>query len=143
LDTNRTATASRPAARSLHDICEAARRSNCGPFCGALPSEECVFTTAPVSVPVTTGTPMQPVRGYHVSRFAQAHSHGLISAAEFAAVTGTAGSVTPAAVMYDTQGAAMSGTAECWARSRPRRGRCPRCGQRTGPCWPLGPGSAC
>ena len=68
-----------------------------------------MFTTAPVSVPVTTGTPMQPVRGYHVSRFAQAHSHGLISAAEFAAVTGTAGSVTPAAVMYDTQGAAMSG----------------------------------
>ena len=47
-----------------------------------------MFTTAPVSVPVTRGTPVQPARGYHVSRFAPAESHGLISAAEFAAVTG-------------------------------------------------------
>jgi hypothetical protein len=40
-----------------------------------------------------------------VSRFAWAQSHGLISAAEFAAVTGAAGSV-----IYDTiQGRAMSG----------------------------------
>jgi hypothetical protein len=69
-----------------------------------------VFTTASVSVPVTRGTPMQPVRGYHVSRFAWAESHGLISAAEFAAVTGTAGPVTPATVIFDTtQGEAMSG----------------------------------
>jgi hypothetical protein len=52
---------------------------------------------------------MQPVRGYHVSRFAWAESHGLISAAEFAAVTGAAGSFTPAAVIYDTiQGGAIS-----------------------------------
>ena len=110
MDTSLTATASPPAARSLHEICEAARRGTCGPFCGALPGDECVFTTAPVSVPVTRGTPMQPVRGYHVSRFARAESHGLISAAEFAAVTGTAGSVTPATVIYDTiQGRAMSG----------------------------------
>ena len=36
---------------------------------------------------------MQPVRGYHVFRFAWAQSHGLISAAEFAAVTGAAGSL--------------------------------------------------
>jgi hypothetical protein len=110
LDTNRTATASPPAARSLHEICEAARRGTCGPFCGALPGDECVFTTAPASVPVTRGTPMQPVRGYHVSRFAWAQSHGLISAAEFAAVTGAAGPVTPATVIYDTiPGGAMSG----------------------------------
>jgi len=58
-----------------------------------------VFTTAPVSVPVTRGTPVQPARGYHVSRFAPAESHGLISAAEFAAVTGpfqTASEALPA-----------------------------------------------
>jgi len=110
MDTNRTATASPPAARSLHEICQAARQGTCGPFCGALPGDECVFTTAPVSVPVTRGIPMQPVRGYHVSRFASAESHGLISAAEFAAVTGTAGSLAPATVIYDTtQGGATSG----------------------------------
>jgi hypothetical protein len=69
-----------------------------------------VFTTAPVSVPVTRDTPVQPVRGYHVSRFAWAQSHGLISAADFAAVTGKAGSSAPAMVIYDTtQGEARSG----------------------------------
>jgi hypothetical protein len=53
---------------------------------------------------------MQPVRGFHVSRFTWAELHGLITAAEFAAVTGAAGSVTPATVIYDTtQGGAMSG----------------------------------
>jgi hypothetical protein len=53
---------------------------------------------------------MQPVKGFHVSRFAWAESHGLISAAEFAAVTDAAGSVTPATVIYDTtEGGAMSG----------------------------------
>ena len=109
MDTNLTAITSPPAARSLHDICEAARRGDCGPFCGALPGDECVFTTAPASVPVTLGTPMQPVRGYHVSRFASAESHGLISAAELAAVTGTAGSLAPATVIYDIQGGAISG----------------------------------
>jgi hypothetical protein len=102
LDTNLTTTASPPAARSLHELCEAAPHGNCGPFCGALPGDECVFTTASVSVPVTRGTPMQPVRGYHVSRFAWAESHGLISAAEFAAVTDAADSSTPATVIYDT-----------------------------------------
>jgi hypothetical protein len=45
---------------------------------------------------------MQPVRGYHVSRFARAQSHGLISAAELAAATGAAGPLAPAAVIYDT-----------------------------------------
>ena len=96
MDTNLTATAGQPGARSLHEICEAARRGTCGPFCGALPGDECVVTTAPASVPVTLGTPVQPVRGYHVSRFAWAQSQGLISAAEFAAVTGAAGSLAPA-----------------------------------------------
>ena len=60
-----------------------------------------MVTTAPVSAPVTRGTPMQAARGYHASRFASAQSHGLISAAEFAAVTG-AGSFAPAAVIYDS-----------------------------------------
>ena len=36
MDTSLTATASPRAARSLHEICEAARRGTCGPFCGAL-----------------------------------------------------------------------------------------------------------
>jgi hypothetical protein len=102
LDTNRTATASPPAARPLHEICQAARQGTCGPFCGALPGDECVFTSAPASVPVTGDTPMRPVRGYHLARFTWAQSHGLISAAEFAAVTGTAGSLTPARVIFDT-----------------------------------------
>jgi hypothetical protein len=102
LDTNRTTITSPPAARSLHDICEAARLGHCGPFCGALPGEECVVTSAPVSVPVTGDMPMRPVRGYHLARFARAQSRGLISAAEFAAVTQTAGSVTPARVIFDT-----------------------------------------
>jgi hypothetical protein len=102
LDTNPTTITSPPAARSLHDICQAARRGTCGPFCGALPGEECVFTSAPVSVPVTGDTPVRPARGYHLARFARAQSRGLISAAEFAAVTETAGSLTPAGVIFDT-----------------------------------------
>ena len=45
-----------------------------------------------------------------MSRFAWAQSQGLISAAEFAAVTGAAGSLAPATVIYDTiQGGARSG----------------------------------
>jgi hypothetical protein len=102
MDTDTTATASPPAARSLHDICEAARLGSCGPFCGALPGDECVFTSAPVSVPVTGNTPTRPARGYHMARFARAESRGLISAAEVAAVTGTAASFTPARVIFDT-----------------------------------------
>jgi hypothetical protein len=89
LDTSLTAITSPPAARSLHDICQAARRGTCGPFCGALPGDECVFTSAPASVPVTGDTPTRPARGYHMARFARAQSRGLISAAEFAAVTQT------------------------------------------------------
>jgi hypothetical protein len=109
LDTTLTATAGPPAARWLHEICEAARRNNCGPSCGALPGEECVFTSAPVSVPVTGDTPVRPVRGYHMARFAWAESRGLISAAEVAAVTQTAGSCTPARVIFDTGPEATAG----------------------------------
>ena len=45
---------------------------------------------------------MRPASGYHLARFAQAQSCGLISAAELAVVTGTAGSLTPARVIFDT-----------------------------------------
>jgi hypothetical protein len=109
VDTTLTTITSPPAARSLHEICQAARRGSCGPFCGALPGEECVFTSAPVSVPVTGDTPVRPVRGYHLARFARAQSRGLISAAEVAAVTGTAGSFTPARVIVDTGQAGTTG----------------------------------
>ena len=109
MDTTLTTTASPPAARWLHEICQAARRGHCGPFCGALPGDECVFTSAPVSVPVTGDTPVRPVRGYHMARFARAQSRGLISAAQFAAVTQTAGAVTPATVIFDTGQEATTG----------------------------------
>lgn len=52
---------------------EAARRVDCGQ-CAALAGDECVYTTAPVSVPVTVGTPVRPVRGYHAERLALAAS---------------------------------------------------------------------
>ena len=60
-----------PAARSLREVCEAARQANCG-HCWAGPGDECVFTSVPMSVPVTPGTPVKPARGYHVARFARA-----------------------------------------------------------------------
>ena len=143
MHTTLTATAGRPAARSLQEICQAARRGHCGPFCGALPGEECVVTTAPACVPVTRGTPVQPARGYHLSRFAQAQPHGLISAAELAAVTAAAGTVTPAAVLYDTiPGGAISGhrtvpgpfqtAAEPLAALRPADGSCAAAESRLG-----------
>jgi len=86
---------------------------------------------------------MQPVRGYHVSRFAWAQSHGLISAAELAAVTGTAGSLAPATVIYDTiPGGTVSGdrrvlgpfqtAAEARLALRPADGSCWAAGSRLG-----------
>jgi hypothetical protein len=54
-----------------------------------------------VSVPVTKGTPVRPVRGYHVARFARAERRGLISAADFAAVLNIAIVFTSATVIYD------------------------------------------
>ena len=89
-------------ARSLHEICEAARQANCG-HCWAMPGEECALTTAPVSVPVVPGTPLRRVPGYHVARFGRAYRRGLISAADFLAVTDAAGVFTAAAVIYDTR----------------------------------------
>jgi hypothetical protein len=94
-------TTARPAAVcSLHQICLDTSRATCGE-CWAPPGYECVYTTAPVSVPVTKGTPVRPVRGYHVARFARAERRGLISAADFAAVLDIAIVFTPATVIYD------------------------------------------
>jgi hypothetical protein len=89
-----------PAARSLHEVCKDARCANCGE-CWALPGDECVFTTAPVSVPVTPGTPVQPVRGYHVARFGRAMRRGLISGPDLIAVLETLDAFTSGTVVYD------------------------------------------
>ena len=88
--------------RDLHAICEDVRRAECG-ACSALPGDECVYTTAPVSVPVTPGTAVRPVRGYHVARFALAEATDLITAADMAAVLEAAGSFTASTVIYDAK----------------------------------------
>jgi hypothetical protein len=75
--------------------------------------------------------------------FAWAQSHFLISAAEFVAVTGAAGSSAPAAVIYDTtQGGAVSGdrrvlgpfetVSEALLALRPADGSCSAPGSRLG-----------
>jgi hypothetical protein len=93
-------------ARSLHEICEAVRQGDCA-YCWAMPGDECAFTTFPVSVPVTPGTPLRPVRGYHVARFGRAFRRGLVSAAEYIAVTDAAGVFTNDTIIYDTTGGAL------------------------------------
>jgi len=90
---------------TLHEICERARMATCG-HCWAEPGEECAFTTAPVSVPVVPGTPLRPVRGYHVARFGRAFRRGLVSAAEYITVTDAAGVFTNDTIVYDTPGGA-------------------------------------
>ena len=100
MTTDLTTNARPEAVRSLHQICVDTSRATCGE-CWAAPGDECVYTTAPVSVPVTKGTPVRPVRGYHVARFARAERRGLISAADFAAVLDMAIVFTPATVIYD------------------------------------------
>jgi hypothetical protein len=65
--------------------------------------EECAHTTAPVSVPVVPGTPLHPVRGYHVGRFGHAHRRGLLTAAELEAVTA---GLLPGAIVWHSGDAA-------------------------------------
>jgi len=96
---NTTTTSGPPAARTLAEICADVRLATCGE-CWALPGDECVFTTAPVSVPVTPGTPVRPVRGYHVARFGRAQRRGLISGPDLMAVLDTAGAFTTSTVIY-------------------------------------------
>jgi hypothetical protein len=95
-----TTTARAPAARSLHEICEDARRANCGE-CWALPGDECVYTSIPVSVPITPGTPVQTARGYHVARFGRAMRRGLISGADLIAVLRELDAFTNNTLVYD------------------------------------------
>ena len=45
----------------------AARALDC-PLCPALAGDECIYSTAPVSMPVVPGTPVRPARGYHAAR---------------------------------------------------------------------------
>ena len=89
-----------PAAHSLHEVCEAARRVNCGE-CWAIPGDECVYTSAPVSVPVTPGTPVLPARGYHVARFGRALRRGLITGPELIAVLQGLDAFANDTVVYD------------------------------------------
>jgi len=100
LTTDPMTTAWPAAVCSLHQICLDTSRATCGE-CWAPPGDECVYTKAPVSVPVTKDTPVRPVRGYHVARFARAVRRGLVSASDFAAVLDIAIVFTPATVIYD------------------------------------------
>jgi hypothetical protein len=77
--------------RSLHAICEDARRGQCG-YCSAMPGEPCVFSgTGP--------------DGYHLARFAWAEATGLITATDFAAALETLAGrpFGNATVFYDNQ----------------------------------------
>lgn len=84
---NPMGTTSPPAARSLHDICEDARRGPCG-YCSGQPGEPCAYSgTGP--------------DGYHVGRFAAAMRAGLISGADLIAVVREAMFFTLSTVVYD------------------------------------------
>ena len=60
-----------PDSPAFRSAIEAARRADCGQ-CAALAGDECVYTTTPAALPVTAGTPVRPVRGYHAGRLALA-----------------------------------------------------------------------
>ena len=87
---------SRPSAeapRSLHQICEDARRGQCD-YCSAMPGEPCAFSgTGP--------------DGYHVARFTWARAHDLISVLDVGAVLWTVAATpfTTLTVIYDPGGA--------------------------------------
>ena len=97
--------------RGLRAVCEDVRRAECG-ACPALPGDECIYTTAPVSVPATPGTSVRPVRGYHVARFALAEATDLITAADIAAVLEAAGSFTSTTVIFDAEPETATGDAD-------------------------------
>jgi hypothetical protein len=79
---NTTTATSPPAARSLHEICEAARRVNCGE-CWQVPGKPC--------------TP----QGDHVARFGRAMRRGLISGPDLIAVLQALDAFTNDTVVYD------------------------------------------
>jgi hypothetical protein len=70
-----------PAARSRHELCEAARLANCG-HCWQVPGKPC--------------TP----EGDHVARFARAMRRGLISGPELIAVLQPLNTFTGATLVY-------------------------------------------
>jgi hypothetical protein len=65
---------------------------------GAIPGDECVYTSIPVSVPVTPGT---LVRGYHVARLGRALRRGLISGPDLIGVLQALDAFTNDTVFYD------------------------------------------
>jgi hypothetical protein len=85
---NLTTTSSPPVPRSLHDICEDARRANCGQ-CWQVPGLSCTTSTI-------TGRD-----GYHVARFGRAMRRGLISGDDLMIALRTAGVFTSATLIYD------------------------------------------
>jgi len=85
-DTTRADAAARP--RTLHAICELTRLAVCDCCRADTPGQPCTVSGAGPD-------------GLHIARFAAARRRGLITTADFAAVTGTAGVFTDATVVYD------------------------------------------
>ena len=76
-------------ARTLHEICEDARRGQCD-YCSAMPGEPCAFSgTGP--------------DGYHIARFTWARAHELIGVLDLGAVLWTVAATpfTSLTVIYD------------------------------------------
>jgi hypothetical protein len=74
--------------RSLHVICELTQLAACDVCWADAPTRPCVLSgTGP--------------DGFHVARFAAAFRRGLITGADFTAVTGTVPAFTSATIVYD------------------------------------------
>jgi hypothetical protein len=73
-----------PTARSLGEICQAARQANCGE-CWQVPGKPCT------------------AEGDHVARFGRAMRRGLISGPDLLAVLGTLDAFTTATVICDAR----------------------------------------
>jgi hypothetical protein len=74
--------------RSPHAICELARPAACSCCAASGRERPCV-------------QPAAGPDGFHLARFADARRRGLITAADFAAITATVPVITNAAVIYD------------------------------------------
>lgn len=76
-----------PAVRSLHEICEAARKATCGE-CWQVPGKPCT----------------QVPQGDHVARFGRAARRGLITGHELVAILGRLEAFTTATVVQTPAG---------------------------------------